>query len=986
MLALLAAQGLAATAQHYVPLGGVVDTMLVLPKLGHDSAYLVEDFLDVSESGTLVVEPGCKVYFSQSSCLRVKGGNLLMNGQENDSIYLLCYELSHDWLGVQLFGIGEGQVASLSYVVTVGALSALSATGSSGVGVSHCTFNNYYRGCGIEMVDCSGFVVDSCFFSRCNSGIELKSKTGDCESNRFSHCIFDQGQINIEVSNSEYGFKCRDNVISDNCFQGGATAISFESVGGLVDKEATNYILSNLISSELPQGGSVYSSYGIKAAMDSLVIRNNVFWSNDEAIRMVRKCQLVIEGNTFYDNGLTLSNLLKNGSVVFTGNVVSEAFKPIVSFPSGKARMSGNNFLHLDKDNVLFVNASADDIDISGNYWDVDSVADINAMIFDGNDDPGWGVLVYEERLPECDTTVPISPPYLVKKQWMNGVWRVSWEANPEADTDHYVLFYGNFNYYKFAHHIDSITENHYLLSSQQSENVAVMACDGAYDPDVWAAHGQSAYAFAVDYPYAGEDAEMCAPATGFAITEANIPYMYNRFFWRTSGTGAFSDSLSLQPVYYPSPSDFEQGTVTLTLEVYSQGSVKTDAFQLTLFGQLQVFAGPDHYGGLTRPILLDQAEASHYDSLAWHSLGDGRFDDSLTLNAVYYLGKQDIEQRLVSLVIEAWSYCGYVSDTVNYELFEEFSLEGTTWAKGNPRPQTQVLLAAMNDGNPYVSGFYRTVSDHEGHFRFASLMPDTYILYAFPDTLDMATGGAYYLGRLQWEESNMVLVDGNVYDIDIQLVEVQNDFVGGGGSIRGMFELPVMGSKSQEFYCQPWFSDNDDAYCVDGLSNAAVVLLNATKQRVLGFTLTDAIGRFAFRNLPFGIYHVMADLPRYGRGMVERIELTPEQPAMEDLHLFVDREGRMAMRRQPEEPMGSFSTVYPNPAEAMITVGGLQHFVNHLITVTDVIGNIVIPTQRLSSDLVGECHISVNELKTGVYFVVVESQTGKETLKFVKY
>ena len=98
-------------------------------------------------------------------------------------------------------------------------------------------------------------------------------------------------------------------------------------MGGISDKDATNYIENNLISSELPEGGSGYSSYGLKAAMDSVVIRNNVFWSNDEAIRMMRMCHLIVEHNTFYDNGLTITNLLETGSMHFVGNTISEAKK-----------------------------------------------------------------------------------------------------------------------------------------------------------------------------------------------------------------------------------------------------------------------------------------------------------------------------------------------------------------------------------------------------------------------------------------------------------------------------------------------------------------------------------------------------------------------------------------------------------------------------------------------------------------------------------
>ena len=975
----------AGKAQHYVPIGGVVDSVRVLPKLGGDSVYLVSHSLTVTDSGMLQVEAGVKMHFAQSAYLRVKGGNLLMNGRVDDTIYLRSYELSYDWLGIQVIDVEEGHEVSLSYVETVGALAAISASGSVGASIRHCTFNNYYRGCGIEMVDCSAFEVDSCFFSRCNSGIELKSKTKNCENNRFTHCIFDQGQINIEVSNAEYGFKCRDNIISSNCFQGAATAISFESVGGPSDQDATNYVLNNLISSELPQGGGGYSTFGIKAAMDTLVIRNNVFWSNDEAVRMMRACHLIVEGNTFYDNGLTVTNLFKSGLLSFRGNVISEANRTIVSFPSGLSRMNGNNFIHLGRGRTLFSNTSAEDVDMSGNYWDVDTTADIDAMIFDGHDMAGLGEIVYEKRLFECDTTVPVSPPINVKKQWVDGAWLVSWDDNPEADIDHYVLFYGNFNYYRFANHIDSICNTSIVVSSQQVENVAVMACDSAYAPHVYASPSQSAYAFAVYYPYAGEDAVLCAPTPGLEIGNASIPYTYNRFRWRTSGTGTFSDSLSLQPVYYPSPSDFDLGRVMLTLEVYSQGSWKTDAMELKLFGQLEVFAGEDYYSGLDRPIILNQAEANHFDSLAWHTLGDGRFEDSLLLNAVYHLGEQDVERRSVSLVIEAWSYCGYVSDTVRFDLIEEFTLEGRTWKGGAPRPQTQVMLVSMSNENPYVSGFYRTVSDQDGFFGFKSLMPDNYVLYAFPDTTDKKAGGSYYLGRLQWNESNMVLVDGNVYDVDIQLFELKSGFEGGQGTIGGWFDYPESGFKAGDFYCTPWFVGNEEPYCVEGLSNVAVALLDATKRQMLGFTLTNAQGRFTFHNLPFGTYYVMSDLPRYGRGTVERIVLTPENPEINDLHCFVNGEGRVDMRFQQGEQPNSRCMLYPNPAESTLAVGGLQRVEDYVITVTDVTGNVVVPSMKQRSDVLGEVEVPISDLSSGVYFVVVESASGREMLKFIK-
>lgn len=980
---LLLLHGLWGIAQQYVPVNGEVDTLMVLPKLGGDSAYLVNTSLTVTANGDLRVEAGAKMYFAQSAFLRVDGGRLQFDGSRTDSIYLMCYEFSHDWAGIQLKNVTSADSVRLSYVEVVGALTALSATNCEHVMIDHCLFNNYYAGKGIELVDCHKCEVDSCFFSQCVSGIELKARNANCEDNCITHNIFDQGQINVEISNVGYGFKCNRNHVSGNCFQGAATAISFETVGGISDQFATNYIENNLISSALPEGGGSYSSYGIKAAVDSVVIRNNVFWKNDEAVRMMRVCHLVFEHNTFYDNGFVLSNMQTSGSASFVGNTISEAKRRIMYYPSGKSRMNGNNFLHYKKNTALFVNASSETVDMRGNYWDTDSAEQIESVLLDAHDSPSLGEIVYEGFLTECDTTAPVSPPYAVKKQFVNNSWLISWDENPERDIDHYAVFYGRFDCYKFANSIDGIVGNSYTLTPQQAENVAVMACDRAYDPTVYASVGQSAYAFATYYPYAGKDATLCAPQSGYTINDANIPYTYSGFVWRTSGSGVFSDSLSLRSVYYPSAADFEAGEVTLTLRVASNGEVKTDAMHLGLFKALSVYAGADFFGGIDRPLVLDQAEAYNYDSLRWHSNGDGYFEDPLALQTVYYPGTLDKERGEVDLVLEAWSFCGHVSSTVHFDLFKDYSLEGKTWANGALRPFTQVIAASLSDGNQFMSGFYRTVSDDEGAFRFDGLLPDTYILYAFPDTIAADVGGCYYLGDMQWNESNMIVVDGNVYDVDIELPALTQGFNMGEGRINGVFDFPETVFKARDFYCQSWLRDDGLEYCSGGLSNVGVLLLNASKQRVLGFALTDHEGSFRFGDLPFGTYHVMADLPRYGRGMCEEITLSPEHPCVSGLHLFVNENGKVDLRRDASESDAEIG-LYPNPASQEINVAGLKVLTDYKVNVCNSLG-IVVKTERIRTDLTGSFTMPVADLPMGIYCIRAENQEESMMVKFVK-
>ena len=441
-----------------------------------------------------------------------------------------------------------------------------------------------------------------------------------------------------------------------------------------------------------------------------------------------------------------------------------------------------------------------------------------------------------------------------------------------------------------------------------------------------------------------------------------------------------------MRPVYYPSAEDFDAGEVTLTLRVSSNGTIKTDAKQLLLHHALGVSAGDDGFSGLDRPLSLDQAEAYNYDSIRWRSMGDGRFEDSLALHTLYYPGTLDKEHGFVELVLEAWSFCGYASDVVRFELLKDYALEGKTWCDGQPRPNTQVIAAALSDDHPFVSGFYRTVSDSLGFFRFDALLPDTYTLYAFPDTLDATAGGCYYLGDLQWNESNMIEVDGDVYDVDIELPVRVQGFDTGDGDISGVFDYPDDPFKGRDFYCQPWLRQGDDVgYCDDGLSNVGVLLLNATKQRILGFALTDHAGRFNFTHLPYGTYQLMADLPRYGRGMCEEITLSGEQPSVSGLHLFVNQEGRVGMRYPNDINPSIELQVYPNPAEELVSVGRLKANEEYKVLVLNSLGAMVIPEMAVQSNLLGELSIAVEELRSGLYFIQVKGQSTSMTAKFVK-
>ena len=975
--------GYQAEAQHHVPIDGTVSTSLTLSKLGQDSVYFVAQSLLVADSGSLFVEAGVKIMFGQSAFLRVDGGSLIIDGKPNDSVYLLPYELSHDWNGVQLKNIKTESSSRIAFAEMRGSQVAIVASNCEDVKIKRCGFHNYYAGKGLDLTDCDRFLVDSCLFVQCISGVELKTQSRDCVGNIFSHNSFDQGQINITFSNASFGWKCLDNYIISNCFQKASTALYFDRKIGVTTENGKNFVLNNVISSGLPSGNIGYSSYGIRVGMDSLIVRNNIFWKNDEAINMLNNCQLVVEHNTFYGNGQTITGLLPNGTTYFNGNVFSEMESTLASFASKDNEWHHNNFLNHESI-VLFENNSANSVDMEENYWHRTTDQEIERCVFDQHDDPNLGEIVYDKYLIKCDTSAPISPPFKVKKQFINDNWKISWDENPEADLNHYVVYYGNFDFYKFNHHSEPISGSSYVLPTYLAENVAVVACDRVCSLDGYLAEGRSAYAFAENYPYAGEDATMCAPSAGFTIADASIPYSYNSFVWRTSGTGNFSDPLSLKTTYFPSAEDFELGEVTLTIRVTSGNVVKTSSMKLRLFEQLSVFAGADSYSGVQRPIMLDDADAQHYDSIYWTTCGDGFFVNPADLHTVYYPGESEKQNKKVKLALDAWSFCGHVSDTVGYELFDEYVLSGRVWRGASPYPNAQVLAIAIGDENDFVSGFYRTVSDENGAFGFGTLLADTYAVYAFPDTLDLSCGGSYYLNDLLWNESNLIEVNGDVHDVDIKLPEIQAAFSSGNGLISGVFDYPDMVFKAQDFYCQPWLRDgSSDVFCVEGLSNVCITLLNSTKERVLGFTITDERGRFSLHNLLFGSYYVMADLPRYGRGMCEAVTISPDEPQLTDLHLFVNREGSVAMHRGSQITLDEIS-VFPNPAADELTVSGLPQMGKYQLTIANVLGETLV-SETVFSDSFGNIVLSVSDLQKGLFVLHLQNEGLKKSVRFVK-
>lgn len=165
---------------------------------------------------------------------------------------------------------------------------------------------------------------------------------------------------------------------------------------------------------------------------------------------------------------------------------------------------------------------------------------------------------------------------------------------------------------------------------------------------------------------YAGNNTNSCDnQAVQMNATATN----YQTLQWSTSGSGVFSNSTILNPVYTPSASDVAAGSVTLTLNVtgFSFKEASQSSFVLTFNHRASALAGSDLSVCEGSSVTLSQPSATFYSTLNWNTSGDGTFSDPAALNPSYTPGSGDLASGSVNLSLRAstGNACPSVTDTL---------------------------------------------------------------------------------------------------------------------------------------------------------------------------------------------------------------------------------------------------------------------------------------------------------------------------------
>lgn len=168
-------------------------------------------------------------------------------------------------------------------------------------------------------------------------------------------------------------------------------------------------------------------------------------------------------------------------------------------------------------------------------------------------------------------------------------------------------------------------------------------------------------------YVSAGADTAVCA--VGNITLAGQISGGATASTWTTSGDGVFNDSSIVNAVYTPGANDILNGTVTLYITSNDPAGpclAVVDSMILTIDSVAIVNAGVDDVVCFGNPYTLSGTMSGSATAIAWTTMGDGTFNDTTLVNAVYTPGANDITNGSVILIITSNDPVGACSAVVD--------------------------------------------------------------------------------------------------------------------------------------------------------------------------------------------------------------------------------------------------------------------------------------------------------------------------------
>ncbi|NVO21228.1 MAG: hypothetical protein HXX13_16115 [Bacteroidetes bacterium] len=150
---------------------------------------------------------------------------------------------------------------------------------------------------------------------------------------------------------------------------------------------------------------------------------------------------------------------------------------------------------------------------------------------------------------------------------------------------------------------------------------------------------------------YAGPDQTVCSGSPNVIMSGSYSPYSGSPIaLWTSVGTGTFDNANILNAEYVPSEEDILNGTVTLSLNIFSGSCISADDIDITFSPQATPFAGLPQTACEGETIHLNGTIGGFYTTTYW-SAPTGSFSDPGSLSTEY---TPDINSGTVTLTLSA--------------------------------------------------------------------------------------------------------------------------------------------------------------------------------------------------------------------------------------------------------------------------------------------------------------------------------------------
>ena len=351
-----------------------------------NNPYNVIGDITVPDNESLEIQQGVIVEVQGNYQITVIG-DIQVNGSVTDSIRFYGNG-GLIWEGIRLEN--ETLENNFGYCLIKNAETAINSINSP-VNISNCHFNENEKAIDIFGIGNPAEInINTCFIENCqqNGVFIVENSNVTINSCNITQCALDgqpRGAIQLSSQGGVNDPVITDNWIHHNVWQG-ISAWDITGAGNIYPLIEDNIIEYNLT------GIYLYYANG--------EIRNNQINNN------------FVSGNPNSGAGVMISG--STSCPVLTGNTITGNFTGFYITDGASANIGDINNASIDDDGLNLIyenidesyntwsvyNMSSADIKAENNVWDSENYEEIAVTIFDGNDNPAFGIVDYEPYLP----------------------------------------------------------------------------------------------------------------------------------------------------------------------------------------------------------------------------------------------------------------------------------------------------------------------------------------------------------------------------------------------------------------------------------------------------------------------------------------------------------------------------------------------------------------------------------------------------------